>query len=98
MCLLTLPEVPKEVINEYREGLLVGSSSFCGEVLLQAAQNGGLENYKDDIDFYDFIEIPTLEKELYFKSEKEDETYIKSVLEKVFEIGQILGKPVVATN
>ena len=91
-------EVPKEVINEYREGLLVGSSSFCGEVLLQAAQNGGLENYKDDIDFYDFIEIPTLEKELYFKSEKEDETYIKSVLEKVFEIGQILGKPVVATN
>lgn len=51
-----VPRVPRNVLNEYRENLLIGSACFNGEVF-QAVMTRSEEVVIDKMKFYDFIEI-----------------------------------------
>lgn len=54
------PRLPKELIEQYHDGILVGSSCYKSEVF-EAAMNSDDKTLDDLLDFYDYIEIQPLE-------------------------------------
>jgi DNA polymerase-3 subunit alpha (Gram-positive type) len=97
--------IPKKKINEYREGLLIGSACIAGE-LFQAIIKG----YSDEklikiANFYDYLEVQPLGYYMHymlydnywiqsFKTEDE----VQKVICKIIELGERLNKLVVATS
>lgn len=94
-----VPRVPKSVLNEYREGLLVGSGDNTGEVF-EAIMQKGKAKAKKLAQYYDYLEIqpkaayaPLIESELIANEAKLEEIIIN-----IIEIGHELNIPVVATG
>lgn len=94
-----VPRIPRSLLTEYREGLLVGSACSKGEIF-EAMMQKGAEVAKKKAKFYDYIEVmpkavyaPLIEAELV-KNERDLEDIIKNII----KIGQDLDKIVVATG
>ncbi|MGN0328287.1 MAG: PolC-type DNA polymerase III [Lachnospira sp.] len=95
------PKIPKSMVNEYREGLIVGSACEAGE-LFRAMVNGRSEaEIARIINFYDYLEVQPVGNNMFMIG-KED-YYVKSVEDlrdlnrKVISYGEKFNKPVVAT-
>ena len=94
------PRIPKSLISEYREGLIIGSACQQGE-LYQAILNGAPEKTIEKIiSFYDYLEIqPTgnngfLIREGRVRNAKE----LEAINKKIVQAGETYRKPVVATG
>ncbi len=95
------PKIPKSLLEQYREGILVGSACSEGE-LYDALLLG-----KDDtqvqrlVDFYDYLEIQPTGNNAYLL--KDDKYEISTVLDlqdinrRILELGKKNNKPVCAT-
>ncbi len=99
------PIMPKSLINENREGLLIGSACEAGE-LFRAIVDG-----KDDREleriaaWYDYLEIQPLSNNAYMlrpdkqgKCAARSEEDLRNFNRRVVELGDRLGKPVCATG
>jgi len=95
----SLPLIPKRRIAEYREGLLVGSACFNGEVF-EVAQTRSYEELKKCIDFFDYIEIQPLEnyRWLIDTGKVPDKERLINVLKDIVKAGMEMNKIVVATG
>ncbi len=96
--LADVPRIPKSMLNEMREHLLVGSACFNGEVF-RTAEYYGDETLRDVIKFYDYIEIQPKENYSYLInmrdiSEKELDLFLNDIVRCADE----LNIPVVATS
>ncbi|WP_371371220.1 PolC-type DNA polymerase III [Sporomusa aerivorans] len=93
------PRIPRAILNEYREGLLLGSACEAGELIHAMIQGAGDEELLKIADFYDYLEIqPTGNNEFLLRKGKiADEEGLRDINRKVCELGVKLGKPVVAT-
>lgn len=94
-----VPRLPKSLLAEYREGLLIGSACDNGEVfdgLMQKAP----EEVEATASFYDFLEVqpPGNYQHLIEKEIIRDELELKSVIKNLIQLGETVGKPVVATG
>ncbi len=96
------PRVPKSLLNEYREGLIIGSACEAGELyraLLEGRPDAEIARL---VNFYDYLEIQPLGNNKYMiASEKlpnirsmED---IMEINRKIVRLGEQFHKPVVAT-
>ena len=54
------PRLPKELIERYHDGLLIGSSCYKSEVF-EACMNSDDKTLDELIEFYDYIEIQPIE-------------------------------------
>lgn len=94
-----VPRIPRSVLEEYREGLLVGSACANGEVFTSMMQKGAEEAIQK-AKFYDYIEIqPKAAYESLIEQELiKDENNLEEILTNMVKLGEHLDKPVVVTG
>lgn len=93
------PQIPKSVLDEHREGLIIGSACSSGE-LYSAILEGMPDSRLEEIaSYYDYLEIQPLNNNQYLIREEKVSGYdqLKQFNLKIIELGKKLGKPVCAT-
>lgn len=92
------PLLPREVIEEHREGLLLGSACEAGE-LYRAVRAGMPDKVLEEIaSFYDYLEIQPIENNMFLV--RENIATVEQLQEnnrKIYELGKRMGKLVAAT-
>lgn len=93
------PLLPREVIEEHREGLILGSACEAGE-LYRAVRNGASDELLEEIaSFYDYLEIQPTGNNMFLVRENIcTEEDLKEHNRKIYNLGKKMGKLVVATS
>lgn len=95
------PRIPKSLLNEYREGLIIGSACEAGE-LYQAILNKAPEDEIIElVKFYDYLEIQPLGNNEFMLRDPsygmESKQDLININKYIVELGEKYNKPVVAT-
>lgn len=96
------PRLPKKLIQEYREGLIIGSACEAGELMRAIVAEAPEEELLEIASFYDYLEIQPignnefLVREEAFSNITSDDDLVKLNL-KVAELAKKLNKPLIAT-
>ncbi len=95
------PRIPKSLLSQYREGLIIGSACEAGE-LFQAILRGVPEtDLAKIVEFYDYLEIQPLGNNAFMlrdeKSTVRTEEDLKDLNRKVIQLGGQFNKLVCAT-
>jgi DNA polymerase-3 subunit alpha (Gram-positive type) len=98
------PKIPKSLLMECREGILLGSACEAGEVFRAVISNQPHEQIARLVNFYDYLEIqPLCNNEFLIRSDRSEEKDIttrEDLMElnrKIVALGEEYNKPVVAT-
>ena len=93
------PRIPRSVLNDLREGLLIGSGCFDSEVFKEARSKDG-EELTNIINFYDYVEVqpPEVYSHLLYTGDFESETELLNHIKKVVNATIEAGKIIVATG
>lgn len=91
--------IPKSVIDAHREGLLIGSGCYKGEIFLGACRLDD-ESLTDLIKFYDYVEVQPLEvyEHLVLSHEISNTNDVKELINKIIRCAKKAEKMVVATG
>jgi len=91
---------PKSRLKEYREGLLIGSGNWDGELFRAFIEEKSEEEILEIAKFYDFFEIQPISnlKHLFFRGKVLSIDDLKEINKKIYELGKKLDKLVVATG
>ncbi len=99
------PRMPRSKINEFREGLIVGSACERGELYRSVVLNHPEKESLEIAKFYDYLEIqPNGNNMFMVRSDDPKYSHIKSekdledVNKKIIALADELNKPVVATG
>lgn len=105
------PLMKKSELIKYREGLIYGSACEAGELYRAIVAEKSEEELCEIASFYDYLEIQPIgnnafmlrketlnqrQKEFYAKVNNEED--LRNLNRKIYELGQKLSKPVVATG
>lgn len=95
------PRVPKSLLQENRQGLIIGSACEAGEIYQAILKDENEEELTRLVNFYDYLEIQPLgndrfmiESDKYNINSDED---LMNINRKIVELGEKFNKPVVAT-
>ena len=94
------PLIPKSVLSEHRDGLIIGSGSYKGE-LFQAILDGKTDDELNDIiEYYDYLEVQPAQcsYDLVKRSTVSSLDQIRNINKRIVELGIKNNKPVCATS
>ncbi len=88
----------KSVLDENREGLLVGSGCMNSH-LFEIAKNKSYEELKETAKYYDYLEVQPLNDFIHLEHDMDNfKANIQDVITRIIEVGKELNIPVVATG
>ncbi len=96
------PRIPKSLLEEKRDGLIIGSACEAGELITAMVEGAGDDKLCDIAEFYDYLEIQPIGNNAYMKESDRhpdintDED-LQGINRRVVKIGEMLNKPVCAT-
>ena len=96
------PRIPKKVLKEYREGLILGSACEAGELIRAIVARRSEEELLEIADFYDYLEIQPIQNNAFLIRSEEfpdvrTEEDLRNINRKVAELAKKLGKMLIAT-
>ena len=99
-CFSRKPLLPKSLIAEHRENLLVGSACSEGELFDMLVGYRREEDVLAAASFYDYFELQPLEANMYMvdAGRLHDSRLLEAVGRRTVELAEHFGRPVVATG
>ncbi len=97
-----VPRIPKSLVEQYREGIIIGSACSAGELFDSILRGVQPQEIARIVSFYDYLEVQPVGNDRYLI---EDEDYsfinteedIRNINRQIVELGEKFHKPVVAT-
>ncbi len=92
--------IPKSLLSEMREGLLIGSACESGQLYRAILENQSDEKIEEIASFYDYLEIMPLANNYFLISNGtvQDIEELRNINRRIVELGKKINKPVVATG
>ncbi len=94
------PRIPRSLLTQYREGLIIGSACEAGEIFRNIMSNVDENTIQENVRFYDYLEIqPCGNNEFLLRNGKlSNKGELEGINRRILELGRKLNKPVVATG
>ena len=97
------PRIPRSLLEEKREGLIIGSACEAGELFRAVIDGKTDEELEDIVNFYDYLEIQPIGNNAYMKADYKNHPNIntdedlQNLNRRIVALGEKYNKPVVAT-
>ena len=94
-----VPRIPKTVLSEHRDGLIIGSACVSGELYNAILDGKKAEEIEEIASFYDYLEIQPICNNRFLIEEGRvaDDEALRDINRRILALGRKLGKPVCAT-
>lgn len=94
------PILPKNILNQNIEGLLIGSSCYKGELYRAILDGKSEEEIEKIASYYDYLEVQPISNNMYMMIDGnvQDLEALQDINIKMVELGKKLNKPVIATS
>jgi len=94
------PRIPKSLLRNNREGLLIGSGCQAGELFQSLLRYSSQEKISYLLEFYDFLEIQPLHNNAFLIDNENVSGWerLKDLNRKIYNLGKKTNKPVVMTG
>ena len=94
------PLIPKSLLMEYRDGLILGSACAAGELFDAILRHRSREEQQRLASFYDYLEIQPVcnNRFLLDEGKVKSEEELRELNRRILALGRRMGKPVVATG